>query len=106
MQSMKKQRALYFRYGTRTPDKEFRTMNIDGVPKVMSIREIVRYRERSVKELEAQRKQIKEARGYNLKRKEENCKQIEDCRKHNPKQKVEISIEDMIAHINKMGTIG
>ena len=69
MQSMKKQRALYFRYGTCTPDKEFRTMKIDGVPKVMCVREIVRYREKRVKELEAQRKQIEEAREYNLKKK-------------------------------------
>ncbi len=59
-----------------------------------------------VEELEAQRKQIEETGKYNLKIKEENKNQIEDCRKHNLKHKVKVNIKDMIAHINKMGTIG
>ena len=105
MQSMKKQRALYFRYGTCIPDDEFRTMTINGVNKVMSVREIVKYKEKRVKDLESQREQIEETRKYNLKKKAE----IEDCRKFNLKQKakkINISIKDMIGYINKMGTIG
>ena|SRR3990167_5585254 len=105
MQSMKKQRILYFRYGTCTPDKEFRTMNIDGVQKVMSVMEIVKYNEKKVREMEVQKKQIGETRKFNLKKKAEKEKQIEEIRDYNLKQKAKIGIKDMIAHINKMGTI-
>ena len=76
MQSMQRQRTLYLKYGTCTPDSEFRTIYIKGVPVRKSIREIVGYKEIRVKEIEAQRE-------INLRRRATEEKRIEEVRKHN-----------------------
>ena len=111
MQSMQRQRATYLRYGTCTPDNEFRTIYISGVPVKKSIREIVDYKEIRVKEIEAQReklKQIEETRKYNLQLKAEKEQQREECRQYNLEhkaQKEEESIKDIVAKINLKATV-
>ena len=111
MQSVQKQRALYFKYGTCTPDDEFRTIYIRGVSIKKSIREIVDFREGRLKELEAQReklKQIEETRKYNLNLKAEKERQIQECREYNLKQKAKNgkeNIKDLIAMINLKSTV-
>ena len=97
LMSMKKQRNLYFKYGTCTPDKEFREMKVDGVLKVMSVREAVKYRERRNKRMESQNEKIEECRRYNLQNKPPQI--------NIPMLREEGSIEEMIAHINKLGSI-
>ena len=99
MMSMKKQRNLYFAYGTCTPDKEFRTIVIDGVPKRMSVREVVKYRKNRKRELKGQG--IQESKKVDLKKQ----KQIQECREYNLRQKAKVDIKDMIDYINRMSTI-
>src|SRR3990167_9143833 len=111
MQSMQRQRTLYLKYGTCTPDSEFRTIYIKGVPVRKSIREIVGYKEIRVKEIEAQReklKQIEETRKYNLQLKADKERQREECRKYNlalKAEKGEESIEGLITKINLKATV-